>query len=57
MLGMLLVAVENLQAGFQETLELGVAGRGNEQAFERAIHLFMVGHFIVDIGLVEGGTP
>jgi hypothetical protein len=31
------VALENLQAGFQERLEFGIAGRRNERVLQRAV--------------------
>src|SRR5215471_14828191 len=55
-LGVLLVALENLQAGLQQTFELAVAGRGNKRAFKRAIHGLVVFDFVGDIGLVKSGT-
>src|SRR5450759_294342 len=51
--GMLLVALEDLQAGLQQALELGIAGRRNEQALERAIDGLVIGDLVGDIGLVE----
>jgi hypothetical protein len=56
MLGMLLVALENFQAGLEQALELGIAGRRNERAFERAIHRLVVGDFVRDVSLVKGGA-
>src|SRR6266566_980983 len=55
-LGVLLVALENLQAGLQQALELAVIRRRNELRLERAVHGLMVGDLIVDIGLVERGA-
>ena len=53
MLGVLLVALENLQAGLQQALEVGVVGRGNKRAFKRAVHGLVVRDLVGDIGLVE----
>src|SRR5690606_16252662 len=56
MLRMLLVTLEQLQAGFEQALQFGVLGRGNEQGFKRAIDLLMEGDLIFDICLVKSST-
>src|SRR5262249_49498826 len=53
-LGVLLVALEDLQSGRQQVLELGIAGRRDERALERAVHGLVVGDLVLDVGLVEG---
>ena len=55
-LGMLLVALEDLQAGLQQALQFGIAGRRNEQGLERAVDRLVIGDLVVDIGLVERGA-
>jgi hypothetical protein len=42
MLGMLLVALKYLESGGQKVLQLGVAGVGNQDGFERAIDRLVV---------------
>src|SRR5215475_3183924 len=42
MLGVLLVALENFQAGFQQALQLGIAGRWNQLLFDRAVDRLVV---------------
>ena len=54
--GMLLVALENLQPRLQQALQLGIAGRRNEQGFERAVDRLVIGDLVVDVGLVERGA-
>src|SRR4051812_8870363 len=55
-LGMLLMALEDLQAGLQQALQFGIAGGGNQQGFERAVDRLVIGDFIGDIGLVVRGA-
>ena len=52
-LGMLLVALEQLQAFLQQRLQLGILRIGNERLAQGLIDRLMIGHFVVDIGLVE----
>src|SRR3569623_1496399 len=51
-LGVLQMALENLQAGFLEALQFGVAGCRNQLLFERAIDRLVEGDFVGNIGLV-----
>src|SRR5260370_12540676 len=53
MFGVLLVALENLQAGLQQALQLRVVRVGNERCLQRAIDCLVIGDFVGDIGLVE----
>ena len=53
---MLLMALEDLQAGLKQALELPIAGIGDQRGFEGAVHGLVIGDLIVHIGLVEGGT-
>jgi hypothetical protein len=46
MFGVLFMALEYRQAGFQQALELGVAGRRNQQCLKRAVHLLVVGNLM-----------
>ena len=55
MLGMLLVTLEDLEPRRQEILELRIARVRNERGFERSVHRFVVGNFVVRIGFVEFG--
>jgi hypothetical protein len=55
-LGVLFVALEDLQASLQQALEFAVARGWNELRLERAVHRLVVGDLIVDMGLVEGGA-
>src|SRR5262245_11501864 len=50
---MLLVALEEFQAGLQQAFELGIVRRGDKRAFERTVDGLMVGNLVVDICLVE----
>lgn len=53
LLGVLLVTLENLEAGLEETLELGVVRRGDKGALQRIIDGLMVRDLVVDIRLVK----
>src|SRR5436189_3817073 len=50
--GVLLVALEDFQSCLQQALQLGVAGRRNQQGFQRAVDCLVIGYFVGDIGLV-----
>src|SRR5215831_408425 len=50
---MLLVALKNLQAGLQKTLQLRVTGRRNQLRLKRAVDSLVVGDLVGDISLVE----
>src|SRR5262249_23095006 len=52
-LGVLLVALEEFQAGAQQIPEFGVAGGWNERALERAVDRLVIGDLVRRIGLVE----
>src|SRR5487761_2117176 len=52
-LGMLLMALENLQAGLQQALQLRVFGGRNKRRLQRAVDRLVIGDFVGDIGLVE----
>jgi hypothetical protein len=54
MLGVLLMALEDLQACLQQALQLGIAGRGDQLRFQHAVDRLVVGNLVGDIGLVEG---
>src|SRR6185312_17334111 len=53
---MLLMALENLQAGFQQALQLGVLCRRDQRGLQRLVDLLVIGDLVIDISLVEGGT-
>src|SRR6516164_3598646 len=53
LLGMLLVALKNLQAGLQKALQLRVTGRRNQLRLKRAVDSLVVGDLVGDISLVE----
>src|SRR5262245_63596064 len=55
-LGMLLVALKYLQAGLQQALQLGIAGRRNQLRLQRAVDRLVVGDLVGDIGLVIGAA-
>src|SRR5262249_17530314 len=55
-LGVLLVALEDLQAGAEQVLELGIRRRRDERALERAVHRLVVGDLVRRVGLVERRT-
>ena len=50
---MLFVALKNLQAGREQVFELCVAGIWNKCALQRGIDGLVIGHLVVDVGLVE----
>ena len=54
MLGVLLVPLENLQAGLEQALELSVAGGSDEQCLQRPVDRLVVSNLVGDISLVEG---
>src|SRR6476660_4184204 len=51
--GVLLVALENLQAGLQQALQFRVVRGRNKLCLKRAIDRLVIGDFVIDIGLVE----
>src|SRR5207248_11544012 len=53
MFGMSLMALKDLEPGFQEALELWIGRRRNERRLQCAIDLFVIGNLIRDIGFVE----
>src|SRR5690242_4871433 len=55
-LGVLLMTLEYLQPGAEQILELGVAGRRNERALERAVDRLVIGDLVFRVGLVESGA-
>src|SRR5436309_3361055 len=50
--GVLLVALENFQAGLQQVLQFRVARGRNELRLKRIIDRLVIGDFVVGIGLV-----
>ena len=56
LLGVLLVALENLEAGLQQALQFGVFGRRDQRLLKSADHRLVEGDFVIDIRLVEGST-
>ena len=46
MLGVLLVALEDLQPGLQQALQLGVVGGRNQQGFQRTIDRLVIGDLV-----------
>src|ERR1700742_9991 len=54
--GVLLMALKNLQAGLQQALQLGVAGRRDQRGLQRAVDRLVIGDLVGDIGLVEVGA-
>src|SRR5579864_867039 len=56
LLGVLLVTLEDLQAGLQQLLQFGVARRRDERLLQRAVDGLMVGDLVLDVGLVESGA-
>src|SRR5690242_4835317 len=55
-LGMLLMALEDFQAGLQQALQLGIVGRRDQLRFQRAVDRLVVGDLVGDIGLVVFGA-
>src|SRR3979411_6157 len=53
MFGMLLMALENLQASLQQALQFRIVRGRNKLGLERAIDRLVIGDFVGDIGLVE----
>src|SRR6476661_4091903 len=54
--GVLLVALENLQAGLQQALQFRVVRGRNKLRLKRAIDRLVIGDFVVGIGFVERGA-
>ncbi len=50
---MLLVTLEYFQSGFEQALQLRIVRRGDQQRFQCAIDLLVVGDLIFDVSLVE----
>src|SRR6185437_12961008 len=53
---MFLMALENLEAGLEQTLQLWVLRRWNQRAFERAVHRVVIVDFVLGVLFVEGGA-
>ena len=51
--GVLFVALKDLQAGREQVFEFCVAGVGNKRALQGGIDRLVIGHLVVDVGLVE----
>ena len=51
---LLLMSLENLEAGLQQALELGIASGRNERRLKCAIHSLMIRHLVGNISLIEG---
>src|SRR5438128_7544042 len=56
MLGVLLMALKDLQAGLQQALQLGIARRRDQLGLQRAVDGLVVGDLVGDIGLVVAGA-
>ncbi len=56
MLGMLQMALEDLQPCLQQALEFSVDCQRNQKRFERAIDRLMVGNLVGNVRLVVGGS-
>lgn len=56
MLGMHLVAPENLEAGREQSLQFGIRSVRNEDRLECVIDLLVIGDFVVGVGPVELGA-
>src|SRR5215213_9562307 len=54
--GVLLVALEDFQAGLQQALQLGIAGRRDQLGLQRAVDGLVVGDLVGDVGLVVFGA-
>src|SRR5262245_7601003 len=55
-LGVLLMALEDLQAGGEQILELAIVGGRDQRALQRTVDGLVIGRLILGIGLVEGGA-
>jgi hypothetical protein len=53
MLGVLFVALKDLEPGFQQTFQLWVGGCRNQGRFERVVHCLMVGSLVLRVGAIE----
>jgi hypothetical protein len=53
MFGVLLVALEDLQAGRQQVLELAVASGWDKRGLESLVHLPVESDLVLGIGLIE----
>src|SRR5947209_4679501 len=53
LLGMLLVALEYLETGFQQAFQLGVLRRGDQRALQRAVHGLVIGNLVLRVSLIE----
>lgn len=51
--GVLLMPLEYLETGLQQTLEFGIACGRNERRLERAIHCLVIRNLISNVSLVE----
>src|SRR6185436_6494390 len=51
--GVLLMALEELEAGLEQRLQLAVRRRRNQRRLERAVDGLVVRHFVRNVGLVE----
>lgn len=56
LLGVTLMAGEDLEAGLQQVLQFAVGGGRNEQLFDGAVDEAVIGDFVLRIGAVEGGA-
>src|SRR5262245_24829077 len=55
-LGMLLMALEQLQTGLQQALQFAVLRRRNQKRLQRAVDLLVIGNLVAHVFLVEGRT-
>ncbi len=51
--GVLLMPLENLEAGLQQALEFRIAGGRNERSLKRAIHGLVISDLIGNVSRVE----
>jgi len=56
MFGVLLVALEDFQAGLQQALQFGIACRRNQLLLQRTVDRLVIGNLVGDIGLVVRGA-
>src|SRR5689334_9372800 len=52
----LLVTLENLQAGLEQGLEFGIARGRDELRLKRVVDGLVIGDFVRDVGFVESGA-